>query len=258
MPDKRKHRGPNPLDHELFSEAKIPVLREAVADLAWLRSRGYADVSSLQIVGDRYGLTRRQRNVVGRSCCNDAQMSGRISRKICVAKIGEREGDLSSQHLLIDGFNVLITVEVALSGGLIYRSRDTSLRDIASIHGTFRTVEETQPAIGKIGDAIERLGFASCVWYFDRPVSNSGRICSMIREMGEQQQWSWRVQLENDPDPILRDATECVATSDSVILDGCAKWIDLPELALRLGGVSYWFVDLAPANLHGGGSRANE
>ncbi len=245
MPDKRNHRGPNPLDHDLFSASKIPVLRQAVEDLAWLRSRRYADVSSLQIVGDRYGLTRRQRNVVGRACCSDAQMADRISRKIGVAKIGEYQKDLSNQRLLIDGFNVLVTVEAALSGGLIYRSRDTSLRDIASMHGTFRTVEETQGAIGRIGDAIQRLGFASSVWYLDRPVSNSGRLCRMIRGMGQQQQWSWRVELENDPDLILRNATHCVATSDSVILDGCVHWIDLPELVMRMGDVPFWFVDFA-------------
>ena len=245
MPDRRKHRGPHPEDARLFAAALWPVLRQAVSDLAWLRSRGYADVSSLQIVGDRYRLARRQRNLVGRACCSDDQMKDRITRKICVSKIGECQKDLSSQHLLIDGFNVLVTVEAALSGGLVYRCRDTSLRDIASMHGTFRAVEETKPAIIRLGNAIENLGFASSVWYLDRPVSNSGRLGKIIRELGDQQQWSWRVQLEDDPDSILRNATDCVATSDSVILDGCASWIDLPDLTLALGDVPFWLIDFA-------------
>jgi len=44
------------------------------------------------------------------------------------------------------------------------------------MHGTFRAVEETQPAIELIGLHLREAGVAACRWYLDSPVSNSGRL----------------------------------------------------------------------------------
>ena len=48
-------RGPNPADAELFGEAMVPTLRVACAELSWLLGRGYAEPSSLALVGDGIG-----------------------------------------------------------------------------------------------------------------------------------------------------------------------------------------------------------
>src|SRR4051794_12700876 len=61
VPDSRKHRGPGPQDPEWFSSEARPDLAQATADLSWLLSRGYAEPSSLKLVGDRYRLVERQR-----------------------------------------------------------------------------------------------------------------------------------------------------------------------------------------------------
>ena len=67
MPDTRRHRGPHPQDAELFASETHPTLREAVNHLSWLLTRGYAERSSLKLVGDRFGLQERQRRAVMRS-----------------------------------------------------------------------------------------------------------------------------------------------------------------------------------------------
>jgi Protein of unknown function (DUF434) len=61
VPDKRTHRGPHPVDAQLFAPENWPQLQAAVADLSWLLGRGYASVASLKLVGDRYRLDQRQR-----------------------------------------------------------------------------------------------------------------------------------------------------------------------------------------------------
>ena len=66
MPDSREHRGPDPRDPAAFAPEEWPRLRQAVVDLSWLLTRGYAPVSSLKLVGDRYELTERQRTAVRR------------------------------------------------------------------------------------------------------------------------------------------------------------------------------------------------
>ena len=118
----------------------LPRLREAVADFSLLLTKGYAAPSALKLVGDRFSLTQRQRLAVMRSSCSDQQQRSRLARQAPIEAV-------AGQPIAIDGYNLLITVEAALSGGLIFQGRDGCLRDLASIHGTYRKVEETVPAL---------------------------------------------------------------------------------------------------------------
>ena len=61
VPDSRTHRGPDPRDAQAFGPSALSALRAAVADLSWLLERGYAIVSAVKLVGDRWSLTERQR-----------------------------------------------------------------------------------------------------------------------------------------------------------------------------------------------------
>ena len=144
MPDKRKHRGPNPQDATAFAPDRQPGLRQAVADLSWLLSHGYAEKSSLKLVGDRYRLTERQRMGVMRCSCSDQALARRKEHEVAC-------GAAAGQCLLLDGYNVLTTVEAALAGGIILEARDGCYRDLASMHGSFRKVAETVPAIELVG-----------------------------------------------------------------------------------------------------------
>lgn len=47
----------------------------------------------------------------------------------------------------IDGFNTVITLEVALSGSPVFYCRDGALRDLAGLRGTYRVIDKTQEAI---------------------------------------------------------------------------------------------------------------
>src|SRR5215207_6628175 len=94
VPDTRKHRGPGPRDPDWFSPVSRPDLVQAVADLSWLLSHGYAEPSSLKLVGDRYRLVERQRVAVIRSACSDASFARRHANRL---------SDLRGQSLRIDG-----------------------------------------------------------------------------------------------------------------------------------------------------------
>lgn len=247
MPDKREHRGPHPDDAELFAPAALPRLREAVADFSLLLTKGYAAKSALKLVGDRFALTQRQRLAVMRSSCSDQQRQARLARQVPVAA-------LTGQALAIDGYNLLITVEAALSGGLIFRGRDGCLRDLASIHGTYRKVEETVPAVTLIGDFLTEIRVAQALWLLDSPVSNSGRLKTLLGELARQHAWPWEVRLTISPDAELSvplpvgvgcavrtntdtqgdgvhgtpsGSTRIVVSTDSVVLDACTRWTNL-------------------------------
>ncbi len=230
MPDTRRHRGRHPADARLFATDRLPALRAAVAELSWLLGRGYATPSALQLVGNRHGLRERQRIAVARCAAGAAERDARLRRRI-------DPGALAGRDLLVDGFNCLITVEVALSGGLVLLGRDRAHRDLASVHGGWRRVQETEAALAALGEVITAAAPASVLWLLDRPVSNSGRLAALLRERG------WQVEVVLAPDRELACRSGVAATGDSAVLDRCATWVDLPGEVIR-GLAAPWVIDL--------------
>jgi hypothetical protein len=225
MTDRRRHRGPHPQDHVLFQERVWPRLQAATEHLSWLLTRGYAEPSSLKLVGDRFDLTERQRTAVLRGACSDQQLAARRERLLPLPA-------LEGRTVAIDGFNLLTSVEAGLAGGMLLRCRDGCIRDMASMHGSYRKVEETRPAIELVGALLQRLRVGSAIWLLDQPVSNSGRLKQILLEMAHEGGWDWKAELVPDPDAILSEATECVVTADSGILDRCRAWRHLAGEAL--------------------------
>jgi hypothetical protein len=238
LPDQRTHRGPHPEDRRLFAAECWPRLSQATRDLSWLLSRGYASVSALKIVGDRYALDARQRVAVARCACADEVAAGRQSRQI-------EPADIKGGDLWIDGYNVLTSVEAALSGGVILHACDGSFRDMASMHGSYRKVSETVPAIHLVGELLAEWNVAMCRWLLDQPVSNSGRLKTMLREAADEHGWPWQTDVVPDPDYVLCHTDRTVATSDSVILDHARAWLNLARSAIELRVPNAWIVDLS-------------
>jgi len=232
------HRGPHPEDARLFGPAAQGQLRRAAADLAWLLSRGYASASALKLVGDRYRLTARQRTAVSRSTCSDAELARRKSHQVDARR-------LENRPLWLDGYNVLTTIEAALAGGVVLAARDGTYRDMASMHGSYRKVAETRPALELLGQATAELGVSDCLWYLDRPVSNSGRLKTLMAEVAAAGGWSWHVELVPDPDAVLADTDQIVATADSAILDRCRSWFNLARRTIAQHVPDADVVDLA-------------
>jgi hypothetical protein len=216
VPDRRKHRGPGPQDPDWFGPDARPALVAAVADLSWLLSRGYAGPSALKLVGDRYRLVERQRVAVLRAAGPDAALADRQARQVAVEA-------LRGRPVRIDGFNLILTVESALGGGAVLACRDGCYRDLASVHGTYRTVEETRPALELAARWLADWGVGPCAWLLDAPVSNSGRLAALIRAVDP----AWSADVVPDPDAALTTPGPVVATADAGVLDRCGEWVSL-------------------------------
>ncbi len=225
MPNKQRHRGRHPEDDRLFSERCLPRLRAGAADLSFLHTRGYAEKAALKLVGDHYQLDTRQRMALQRTACSDAAVQRRIRHHI-------DPGTLEGALVAIDGYNLLITVESALSGGILLEGRDGCIRDLASLHGAYHRVEETLPAVLLAGRLLERLHVASAQWYFDAPVSNSGRMRSLLLQTAHEHAWPWQAELLPNPDHYLASCDAVVVSSDSAILDQCERWTNLLPLLI--------------------------
>jgi len=229
-------RGYEPRDTRWFSGQAIEQLKIARRDLQWLLDRGYPVRSALDLVGGHYQLAARQRTALQRSTATRAQYRQRESTRF-------GPGSAGNGILLIDGFNLIITLEVALSGSLLIRGGDGVLRDLAGLHGTYRLIRQTDEALELVGRALANLAVPEARFYLDTPVSNSGKLKSRIREHAASWPLPVAVELTDNVDACL-DRKERIVTSDSVLLDHCASWLNLSDLIVRESIPDAWIIRL--------------
>jgi hypothetical protein len=222
----------------LFGTAESQhTLRLAAGDLAWLLGRHYAPEAALSLVGNRYQLRQRQRYALRRAVAAPAVARARRARQVGAEA-------LAGVSLQVDALNQLITIEVALAGGVLLCGHDSAWRDLASVHGTYRTVEETTLALQALGTWLAPMGIKEVTFFIDAQVSNSGRLASIMRTLATAHGWPWQAILVPSADTVLRQTPELVATSDSSILDHAARWFGLAAAVIPHVAPHAWCVDL--------------
>ena len=237
MPDRRTKRGAHPKDEACFGPKTLPILRQAVADLSWLQSKGYSDRAALTLVGDRYSLRDRQRKALQRCAAGDAQVLGREKGRVEVES-------LAHENLIIDGYNVILSLEAALCDGVLLIARDGALRDIAAMSSHYRRVHATRPAIELLAEFVDHSQCNSVHLLLDRPVSNSGRLKQLISETVANRSTAWEVSLTDRTDQTLIASPKIVATADSAVLDRCDRWFNLARTLVEQKIPGAWIVDL--------------
>lgn len=239
MPHAQRHRGAHPEDSRLFAPAVLARLRAAAAEVAYLSSRGYPLEPALNFVGSHHQLEARQRLALRRTACNAEQRKERAARLLPMEQAG-------SGPLQIDGFNLIITLEVALSGGLLLQGADGALRDLAGLSGSYRPVEETEEALRILGEGLQALGVPAVHVLLDAPVSNSGRLRARVLEHAAGWPLPVEVSLHPDVDAALI-GMQRVVSSDSAVLDACVSWINLGAWLVRRALPQAWLIVMADA-----------
>jgi hypothetical protein len=240
---RQHHRGPHPDDARLFGPDVLPLLRRAAEELTYLLTRGYPLPSALELVGNHHQLGARQRTALQRACCSREQRAARGASALPPSAV-------AGHTLQVDGFNVLVTLEVALGGGVVLVGAEGALRDLAGMRGSYHPVDETDAALTLLGTTLAPLAPAAVEFYLDTPVSNSARLRARIEEHGARWGFPVRASLVPDPDAVLAGRSH-VASSDAAVLDACASWVNLAAWVLDACAQGVWRVDLA-----GGGAPA--
>lgn len=231
-----------PTDQELFGPEALPLLQRAAEELAYLRRRGYPLPSALKLVGDRYQLRERQRHAITRATSAAGGEAERAERRV-------RAPAPPPRALWVDGFNVIITLETALKGGVLVSTLDDTLRDLASIHGAYRISPATSRALELLAGDLVRRGWERVPVRFllDAPVSNTGRLSALIRARAQAAELPWEVEVVPDPDQNLRGPRPegtLVASGDAPVLDACGPWLDWAGETITAEIPSAWRVSV--------------
>ncbi|MBL0738183.1 DUF434 domain-containing protein [Flavobacterium sp. GN10] len=233
-----KNRGKEASDDDLFGTEKIQLkLKEAVTDLSYFLSRGYGEKATLALVGNRYRLNSRQQQAVRGMSASQSQIEDRQSKEI-------QSSDLEGKEIAIDGFNALILLESILSNAYVFKGQDGFIRDLSSVHGTYKRVQQTSQAIEMIADFYKKEKIKTMYWFFDKPVSNSGRLKKMIEEIAIENQYDWQVELVYNPDKVIAESNWIAVTSDAWILDHASSNFNLMKYILSQMSIKETLISL--------------
>lgn len=235
-------RGFEESDRRDFGLDALATLARASFELSWLLDRGYPRDTARGFVGDRYQLTARQRLFLARAVSGGEAACRRQEKRLA-------KSEIAGKHVLVDGFNAIVTLEVALSGGPVVACEDGTVRDLAGMRGTYHPCYQTARAIRLLVGYFREAGTGRVEFLIDAPVSNSGRLRGLIEHEAADSASSADLtdaplvtaRLERDVDAALSASCDVVVTSDSVILDRCLNWSNaVAEIVGELSDV--WIV----------------
>jgi len=201
---------------------------EACEEYRYLLTRGYPDKAAIKLVGDRHRLSRVERNCLFRGIVDDG--TAEIRRRKMAHPDEARDSCIG-----IDWYNVLITTETYLKGGVLFLADDGVTRDAAAVHGSWRPSPVTETATDAIVSALGRIGPKRIDVFLDAPVAFSGELAAALRgRIGEAVPGAaYEVALAASADWPLKRYQGIVASSDSVVLDSASKVLDLARHALE-------------------------
>jgi hypothetical protein len=202
------------------------VLEDAEDDLRYLLNRGYPQKGALNFVSGHYLLDQEERNYLARKVSSD-QTAKKRRVKLLVFK------DLKNQFILVDGYNVLITLESVLHHPeTILKSDDGVLRDTKAVFGKYRPHRDTLSVLNTLMNFLKEAHPKELHFFYDSPVSRSGELAHLTRAVLRKHHLPGDATTSPyvDRELIKNRAKKVIATSDGPLMDKVERVVDLPGL----------------------------
>lgn len=188
---------------------------EASRDYKYLLSRGYKQKVVLDLVTSRYGLSNVERTLLLR-CVHSSQDVEAIKSK-CVSSVAR-------YPLIIDGYNVLLTLHAVMEGMEVFLCDDGFVRDLRKSYRKgidLKMFEDTTELLKK---ELLELTPSSVTIVLDKNVSYSAHhadtIRNFMRDLAE-------VVLANKADLKVIGGDGIIASSDYVVISKARRIYDL-------------------------------
>ncbi|MBW1975433.1 MAG: DUF434 domain-containing protein [Deltaproteobacteria bacterium] len=205
-----------------MDKVKKPLIRYAAEDFFFLQTRGYPRERALEMVGNRYALTKDERDILRRGIYGQQSALSRRAKQGTASCWREK-------ILEIDGHNVHITVESILLERTIVLANDGVLRDTAGLSRTFEPGDTAFYVVELIASFLREFTPEKVVLLFDSPMRKSGELARIYREALTKRQIPCDSHAVAVPEQHFNYASSIIASSDSAVMDMATCWVDLPR-----------------------------
>ena len=227
-------RGYTVEDEKSFKGDGLLKIKKAGEDVKYLLNAGYKIKQATMFVANHYALTERERLVLARGIAADEDIKTRKN------KLSDLE---NLDTVYIDGFNAIIPMESLLSGSVLFKCQDGAIRDLANLRGSYKVIDKTEGAIRLILSRLDDLKVKKAIIHLDKPISNSGRLKTMILNISNDFNVEVEVNLLDAVDKSLY-GKENVISGDCIVMDNALSVVPLYSLILDTYEGDKWVVEL--------------
>ena len=206
-------------------------MRIAAEEARYLLDRGYPKDSAVRFVSNHHGLPEEQRYALARVVLSSRSARERKAKAVPVQALRRRD-------VIVDGYNVLITVESLLAGYPVYLCDDGFLRDVRGIFKRYQPSRFTETALSLILDLLALADPGRIEFLLDQQMSRSGELAAEIRERMAGRSLPGTACTARDTDHRLKMNPGIVASADGNVIDAASMVVDLPAEIARMRGIS--------------------
>jgi hypothetical protein len=220
--------------------ASVDILRENLLkparDIRSLLRWGYPKFASIRFVADHFQLSVEERHILTRVIMPPDRVISRIKKKVECSEIKGRK-------LLLDGYNVLLSVDSFLKNKPMWFCDDGYIRDTSYYFSKVKQAQDIEEALDSVLEFLSENHPESTTFLLDAQISKSGELAGFIRrKMGEcgisgEARTSKTVDFELKREGGDSKKNIIVATSDGIVIDSVLEVLDIPACLMEEKGI---------------------
>lgn len=215
-----------------LKEKLLKPARDIRSILRW----GYPKFATIRFVADHSQLSVEERNILTRVIMPPEKVVSRIRKKVVCTGIKDR-------GILLDGYNVLLSVDSLLKNEPMWFCDDGYIRDTRYYFSKAKQAEDIEEALDAVLKFLSEIHPKSTTFLLDAQISRSGELAGFIRRKMKEQGISGEARTSKTADFELKEAGKnpennlIVATSDGVVIDSVLQVLDIPACLMEKMGI---------------------
>lgn len=218
--------GPDP------KERLLKPARDIRSILRW----GYPKFATIRFVAEQSQLSVEEKHILTRVIMPPEKIVPRIRKRISCDGISDR-------NLLLDGYNVLLSVDSLIRREPMWFCDDGYIRDTRYYFSKTSHAEDIEEALDLVLEFLSEKEPGSVTFLLDSQISRSGELAGLIRHKLKEHRISGEAYTSKTVDFDLKreggnsKKNPITATSDGIIIDSVLQVLDIPACLMEKMGV---------------------
>jgi hypothetical protein len=211
-------------------------LLKPAQDIRSILRWGYPKFATIRFVAEHSQLSVEERHILTRVIMPPEKVISRIRKKIAC-------DDISNRDLLLDGYNVLLSVDSLMKKEPMWFCDDGYIRDTRYYFSKTSQAEDIEEAIDSVLEFLFEASPKSATFLLDSQISRSGELAGLIRRRLEKYGIRGEARTSKTVDFDLKteggniEKNLIIATSDGIVIDSVLQVLDIPACLMEKMGI---------------------
>lgn len=225
---------------ESSTDFSVPDIKEKLLkparDIRSILRWGYPKFATIRFVAEHSQLSVEERHILTRIIMPPEKVVTRIRKKVSCDGISNRD-------LLLDGYNVLLSIDSLMKKEPMWFCDDGYIRDTRYYFSKPGHAEDIEEAVDSVLKFLSEANPKSVTFLLDSQISHSGKLAGFIRHKLEEYGIQGGAYTSKTADFDLKtegrdpEKNLIVATSDGIVIDSVLQVLDIPACLMEKMGI---------------------